>query len=90
MSRKEVPRAGLVRAALDGKITNAEGARALRISVRQFKRLKGRLRAEGVGGLLHRGRGRPPPRRLGVRREGRRLAPPGPQGRRSRQAREPK
>src|SRR5215470_11198352 len=64
MSRKEVPRAGLVRAALDGKITNAEGARALRISVRQFKRLKGRLRAEGVGGLLHRGRGRPSPRRL--------------------------
>ncbi len=64
MSRKEVPRAGLVRAALDGKITNTEGARALRISVRQFKRLKGRLRAEGVGGLLHRGRGRPSPRRL--------------------------
>jgi hypothetical protein len=27
------------------KITNAEGARALRISVRQFKRLKVRLKA---------------------------------------------
>src|SRR5262249_41227622 len=50
MSRKKVPRADLVGAALDGKITNAEGACALRISVRQFKRLKGRLRAEGVGG----------------------------------------
>ena len=36
MSRKEAPRAGLVKAALEGKITNAEGARALRISVRQF------------------------------------------------------
>jgi hypothetical protein len=44
MSRKEVPRAGLVKAALAGKITNAEGARALRLSVRQFRRLKKRFR----------------------------------------------
>ncbi len=36
MSRKEVPRPGLVKAALAGKITNQEGARALRLSVRQF------------------------------------------------------
>jgi transposase len=67
MSRKEVPRAGLVRAALEGKITNAEGARALGLSVRQFKRLKARLKADGVRGLLHRGRGRPSPRRLAPR-----------------------
>jgi hypothetical protein len=64
MSRKEAPRAGLVRAALEGKITNTEGARALRLSVRQFKRLKRRLTTEGVRGLLHRSRGRPSPRRL--------------------------
>jgi transposase len=64
MSRKEVPRAGLVKAALAGKITNAEGARALRISARQFRRLKQRVRTEGVRGLLHRRRGRPSPRRL--------------------------
>ena len=64
MSRKEVPRAGLVKAALAGKITNAEGARALRISVRQFRRLKQRVKAEGARGLLHRSRGRPSPRRL--------------------------
>jgi hypothetical protein len=64
MTRKEAPRAGLVRAALDGKITNAEGARALRVSVRQFKRLKARVRSEGVRGLLHRRRGQPSPRRL--------------------------
>lgn len=64
MSRKEVPRAGLVQAALAGKITNQEGARALRVSVRQFKRLKARVRAEGVRGLLHRARGQPSRRRL--------------------------
>lgn len=64
MSRKEVPRAGLVKAALAGKITNADGARALRLTVRQFRRLKQRLRADGVPGLLHRSRGRPSPRRV--------------------------
>ena len=40
MSRKEVPRAGLVKAARAGKITNHEGAVALQLSVRQFQRLK--------------------------------------------------
>src|SRR6266849_6516087 len=63
MSRKEVPRAGLVKAALAGKITNQEGARALRVSVRQFKRLKARFRREGVRGLVHRRRGQPSRRR---------------------------
>jgi hypothetical protein len=64
MSRKEVPRAGLVKAALTGKITNREGAHALRLSVRQFQRLKGRVRTEGAGGIAHRSRGRVSPRRL--------------------------
>jgi len=64
MSRKEVPRAGLVKAALAGKVTNQEGARALRLSVRQFKRLKARFRREGAQGLVHRRRGQPSPRRV--------------------------
>jgi hypothetical protein len=63
MSRKEVPRAGLIKAALAGKVTNQEGARALHLSVRQFKRLKARFRREGVRGLVHRRRGQPSPRR---------------------------
>jgi transposase len=64
MSRKEVPRAGLLTAALAGKITNAQGALALQLSVRQFQRVKVRFAAEGAGGLRHRLRGRPSPRRL--------------------------
>ena len=64
MSRKEVPRAGLLKAALAGKISNAQGAGALHLSVRQFQRLKVRFGAEGPRGLLHRLRGRPTPRRL--------------------------
>jgi Helix-turn-helix domain len=66
MSRKEVPRAGLVKAALAGKITNQEGARALRLTVRQFKRLKARFRGQGLRGLVHRRRGQPSPRRLPI------------------------
>jgi len=64
MSRKEVPRAGLLKAALAGKISNAQGALAMHLSVRQFQRCKVRFGAEGPGGLLHRLRGRPAPRRL--------------------------
>jgi transposase len=64
MSRKEVPRAGLLKAALAGRITNAQGARALRLSVRQFRRLKKRFREGGVRGLLHALRGRPGNRQL--------------------------
>ena len=62
MSRKEVPRAGLLKAALVGKISNAQGALALHLSVRQFQRLKRRYAADGATGLLHRLRGRPSPR----------------------------
>ena len=64
MSRKEVPRAGLLKAALAGKISNAQGALAVHLSVRQFHRVKLRFAAEGPGGLLHRLRGRASPRRL--------------------------
>ena len=64
MSQKEAPRAGLVRAARDGKMTNAEGARALGISVRQFRRLRAAYRDEGARGLVHGNRGQPSPRRL--------------------------
>src|SRR5262249_18301589 len=61
---KEAPRAGLVKAALAGQITNAQGAQALRLSVRHFRRLKARYRAHGVRGLLHGLRGRASPRGL--------------------------
>ena len=64
MSSKEVPRAGLLKAALAGRLTNAQGARALRLSVRQFRRLKRRFREQGAGGLLHALRGRPGNRRF--------------------------
>ena len=64
MSRKELPRPGLVTAALAGRISNREGAAALHLSIRQFQRLKGRYDSGGAPALRHGTRGRPSPRRL--------------------------
>ena len=64
MSRKELPRAGLVKAALSGRITNRQGAAALHLTVRQFQRLKRRFESGGAPALRHRSRGQPSPRRL--------------------------
>jgi hypothetical protein len=67
MSRKEMPRPGLVAAALAGRITNRDGATALHITVRQFQRLKDRFREGGAPALRHRGRGQASARRLPIR-----------------------
>ena len=63
-STKEARRPGLVEAALKGRITNRQGAEALQMSLRQFIRLRKRVRKQGTKGLFHRKRGRPSPRRL--------------------------
>ena len=64
MSRKELPRPGLLAAAVAGRITNREGATALRVTPRQFQRLKQRFRMGGALAVRHQGRGRPSHRRL--------------------------
>ena len=64
MSRKELPRAGLIKAALAGRITNRQAADAVQLTVRQIQRLKRRFEAGGAPTLRHRSRGRPSPRRL--------------------------
>jgi Helix-turn-helix domain len=64
MSRKELPRAGLVKAALAGRITNRQAAGALHLAVRQVQRMKRRFEAGGAPALRHRRRGQPSPRRL--------------------------
>src|SRR5258708_20719174 len=64
MSRKELPRPGLLAAAVAGRITNREGARALHVTPRQFQRLKQRFRVGGALAVRHQGRGRPSHRRV--------------------------
>ena len=64
MGVKDAQRLGPVNAAIEGRITNAKGAELTGLSLRQFKRLKGRVRERGPAGLLHGNRGRPSAQRL--------------------------
>jgi hypothetical protein len=65
MGIRDARRLGLVEAAQRGEITSRQGAEALGLSTRQFKRLRRRVATEGAAGLRHRGFGRRSPRRLG-------------------------
>ena len=47
MSRKEVPRPGLVKLAVAGQITNQEGAAGSKLTIRQFQRVRRRRRPSG-------------------------------------------
>ena len=67
LSRKEVHRPGLLKAACAGRVTNAQVAAALSLSVRHVRRLKRRFEAGGAAALAHRSRGRPSGRRLAAR-----------------------
>jgi hypothetical protein len=55
-----VKRYSVVKAVMDGKMTNSEGAAALDLSVRQFKRIKRKVRRHGVAGVRHGNCGRSP------------------------------
>lgn len=68
LSRKEVHRPGLLKALCRGRVTTRQVADALRLSLRQTRRLRRRFEASGAAGLAHRSRGRPSPHRLAVDR----------------------
>ncbi len=64
MGVRAAQRLGPIRAAIEGKMTNSKGAELTGLSLRQFKRLKARVRRQGPRGLLHGNCGRASPRRL--------------------------
>ena len=64
LSRKELHRPGLLKALCGGRLTNAQVAIALGITVRQVRRLRRRFEQGGPGALAHGNRGRPSPRHL--------------------------
>ena len=64
MGVQEARRLGVVEAAMRGKILNGEGAEALGLSVRQFRRLKRRVEEQGALGVIHGNHGRVSTRRL--------------------------
>jgi len=67
MSRKEVPRAWLLKALVARRVTGREVATALDVTVRQVWRRKRRVESAGAEGLLDRSWSRPSPRRLAPR-----------------------
>lgn len=57
---EDMKRYGVVKAVIDRKMTNGEGAAALGLSVRQLKRIKRKVASYGVAGIRHGNCGRPP------------------------------
>jgi transposase len=64
MGVRDAQRLGPLQAAIEGRITNTKGAELTGLSLRQFKRLKARVRQLGPAGLLHGNRGRPSAHRI--------------------------
>ena len=64
MSRKERDRLKVVAALAEGRLTQIEAARRVRLCERHMRRILRRYEAEGDAGLVHRARGRPSNRRL--------------------------
>ncbi len=59
LTTEELHRADVLQDCKAGRLSNGQAAERLGISVRQVKRLKRRLQAEGVKGLASQQRGRP-------------------------------
>lgn len=57
---EDMKRYGVVKAVMDRRMTNRDGAAALALSVRQFKRIKGKVKKYGMAGIRHGNRGRAP------------------------------
>jgi transposase len=66
MSQKEVQRLAVVQQVLQGKLSQAQAAASLRLSVRQIKRLCRRVREQGPQGLISQRRGVPSNRCIAV------------------------
>lgn len=59
MSQREINRNHVIHNVLEGRATQKEAARTLRLSDRQIRRLCVRVKHEGARGIIHRLRGRP-------------------------------
>src|SRR3990172_7250416 len=60
VSQREIKRYEMLKRVLEGKLTLAAATGALGVGYRQAKRVKGRAAAQGLAGLIHGNRGRPP------------------------------
>jgi len=71
MSQRERDRLRVLHSVLEGKRTQAEAARLLRLTTRHVRRLLRRLQQGGAASLVHRLRGRPSNHRLDAKLRGR-------------------
>ncbi len=67
LTMKDKHRIETIHYVMDHRLSIEEAARVLHRSRRQVFRMLKRLRTEGLSGLLHKNRGRPNPRKLGLR-----------------------
>jgi hypothetical protein len=74
MSQRERDVLAILRGVVSGDRTVAEAARLLKKSVRQVRRLKGKLKNQGDGALVHGLRGKPSNRRLSTKLRSQALA----------------
>lgn len=59
MSLKELDRYGLIQKTIKREITGVRAAKLLKLSYRQFKRLKAKVKKMGAAGIIHGNRGQP-------------------------------
>lgn len=64
MSKKEIDRYGIITRLLHKEINGTDAATLLNLTVRQVRRLKGKVKENGASGLIHKNRGQPSNRRI--------------------------
>ena len=74
LSQRERERLKVLHEVQRGHLRQREAAGRLQLSTRQVRRLLRRVKREGDGGLIHRGRGRPSNRKIAVRQQRRMVA----------------
>ena len=64
MSARDIERYDVIKLLVNGQINGTEAAKRLRLSVRQVKRIKRRVKKQKAKGVIHRSRGKPSRNRL--------------------------
>jgi transposase len=62
--QKELKRLHVIRKVIEGTLTQKDAAEIVSLSERQIRRIVARIREEGDGGIRHKSRGKPSPRKL--------------------------
>ena len=64
MSQKEVSRYDIIKKAIEKKLKDTEASEILHLTTRHIRRIKERVKKEGMKGLVHKNRGKPSNRKI--------------------------